>query len=1067
MAKISYEKYDPKDEAKILSFWQQKQILDSIIIRNKSGKPFYFLQGPPYTSGRIHCGQAWNHALKDMVLRYKRMNGFDVLARAGYDMHGLPTAHKVQKKFNLESKEDIDSFGKDKFVKECIAWSEEKAQVMNEDLANLGTTLDFSDPYHPISAEYIDSVWHLIKKADEKKRLYLGEKTMSWCSSCATALAKHEQEYKEVKDNSIFLKFQTADKEDEYFVIWTTTPWTIPFNLAIMVNPEMEYVKAKVTYKDDCPSGKKGQTEYWYVCKDLAGIFLSNVDEIEYKIEEEFLGETLEGKHYIHPWAKETQDMAEMQKASPNIFSVLLSSEFVDSSAGTGLVHCAPGCGPEDYEVGIRNGIPPYNTLNEKGIFPDKLAKVAGWRAKTDDLEFVKLMKAEGFLIKKSPIEHDYAHCERCHNPIIFRTTKQWFFKTEDLKKRMIELNKDVNWHPQTAKNAFDSWLDNLRDNSITKQRIWGTPAPIWVHLDDEGNVDEYYVVSSLEELKTLSGQDLENPHRPWVDDIVFKHPKTGTELKRIPDILDVWIDAGCASWASLYYPQKTEAFEKYFPADFIVEGKDQIRGWFNLLMVASILAFDKVPFKNVVMHGFISDVDGEKMSKSLGNIIQPHEVIEKSSTDNFRYYFSQTKAGEDIAFSWEQLDLHQRHLSILWNVSKYAFDLLDHYKGDLSQVLDLGKKNLGLEEKYMLSKTHAAIKSITASFESYKLDEIASQVAELFLSMSRNYIQAIRDKVNGDESAQASVIYTLVKSLHASLTLFSPIAPFITETIYQNAKAYDVFDFKNESVHQEFWPKCDESIINADLEAEFEIALDVISGILAAREKAGQNVRQPLAKAVVVTKKKLSLDAINLFSDMICTQTNIKEIDGVEIFDALVYGVKANFKELGSSFGQKTAEIGTAINALSKTDANHMHALFEESKVFELSGVTTLEGGPVEIKQHHVNFDISVADPFAHAKTSRGIVAIDTTLTPELLNEGLSRELTRRIQQERKDLGLIKSDRATVVIDNKELFDKIKPYLDTMTQVCGIEEFTCSDSISGNSYDVKGETFQLVVKKL
>ncbi|MGM5484117.1 MAG: isoleucine--tRNA ligase [Nanobdellota archaeon] len=1043
MKNIPFKEYNSENEQKIYQFWKDKEIIDKINKKNENGPKFYFLQGPPYTSGKIHCGQAWNHALKDAILRYKRMRGYNVLSRAGYDMHGLPTAQKVQKKLSLENKDDIEKYGKDNFVNECIKWSEEKAADMSKDLDELGVTLDFSDPYKPITQEYIDSVWYLIKKAYDKERLYLGEKTMSWCAHCQTALAKHEQEYKEIKDNSIFLKFRKKGKENEYFLIWTTTPWTIPFNLAIMVNPEMEYVDAEVTLED-------GKKEIWTLCKDLSGIFLNNIENIQYKIIKEYKGSEIEGQEYEHPWEHLNKEIQEMKKEHPKIFTVILSTEYVDSSAGTGMVHCAPGCGPEDYQIGIANNIPPYNDLDESGIFPGTVEKFKGMKAKKDDSVFIKMMKEDGFLIKTSPVEHDYAHCERCHEPVVFRTTKQWFFKVEDLKEKMLSFNKEVNWHPETAKNAFNSWLDNLKDNSITKQRIWGTPAPIWVHEDEEGNVDEVKVIGSKEELQSLSSKKLpENLHKPWIDEIEIKSPETGKTLKRIPDVLDVWIDAGCASWASLYYPSRKDLFEKYFPADFIVEGKDQIRGWFNLLMVAGILALDKPVFRNVNMHGFISDVDGVKMSKSLGNIISPEEVISKTSKDNFRYYFISTKAGEDIAFSWEQLNLYQRQLKILWNTSRYLYELIDMSEEELSlnEMIKKGKENLSTEEKYIISKTNTIIKEVTELFEKNKIDEVPYKITDLILSLSRNYIQSIREKSNSTLEERSAIIYTLRYSLFNLIKIFTPISPFICEEIYQNLKTYDETLEKN-SINEYGWPSSDESLIDEDMVKNFEKSMEVVSGILAAREKAGINIRQPLNKAIIVD------EGTNLFKNMIKTQSNIKNLDIVEDFDKIIYKAKANFRELGRDFGQETGELGQKLNSLSP----------EQSKLIKKSlddnGEYSFEDK--KIKPRHLEFDIDVEKPYYLSKIPGMMIAIDSTLDENLLNEGLSREFIRRVQNARKELDMVKTQMVDMEMDNKELLEKIKPWIENIKKVCGLNEIKINENIEGQELEFKGEKVKI-----
>ena len=477
-----------KLEKEILEYWKKNNIYKKVRASTKGNKPFYFLQGPPYTSGYLHIGQAWNNSAKDAVLRYKQMQGFEVWDRAGYDMHGLPTAAKVQKKLNLKTKEDIEKYGVDKFIQECMDHSLNLVEEMNKDLTQLGVWLDLENAYLPISEEWIESVWHLIKTADEKKRLYEGERTMTWCAECATALAKHECDYKEINDESIYVKFKLKEKDNEYLVIWTTTPWTIPFNLAVMVNPDIEYIKAKV------------DGEVWVIAKELADNLIKEKLQKEYSIIEEFKGKELEHMEYDHPLDSEINDYKNLKEKHSNIHTVLLSKEYVTLEAGSGLVHCAPGCGPEDYEVGHANKIPPYNKLNEEGIFKEGMGNFSGLRAKTDDNKFIQALEDAGALITKERIKHDYPHCERCKSPVVFRTTKQWFFKVEDLKGRMLELNKKVHWVPQSINNSYISWLENLRDNSITKQRFWGTPLPVWRCR----GCKEYRVIESKQEITNI-----------------------------------------------------------------------------------------------------------------------------------------------------------------------------------------------------------------------------------------------------------------------------------------------------------------------------------------------------------------------------------------------------------------------------------------------------------------------------------------------------------------------------------------------------------------------------------
>src|SRR3989344_1269597 len=615
-------------EKDVLKFWEKEKIYEKLKKRNSKGKKFYFLQGPPYTSGKIHIGQAWNSSLKDMILRYKRMKGFDVWDRGGYDMHGLPTENEVQKKLKLKNKEDIEKYGVDKFVKECINFSNEHADYMSRDLWNIGVWLDYKNAYKPIEKEFISGEWAFFKKAWEQKRLYKGNKVMHWDSETETSLAKHELEYENVKDTSVFLKFKRRGK-NEYFLIWTTTPWTIPYNLAIMVNPELDYLRIKV------------DEEVWIIAKALASIFVTSLLGKKYKVLEEFKGDKLEGLEYEHFFEKEMSGKyGELKKVWKNVHSIILSKEYVDTSAGTGLVHCAPGCGPEDYEVGKKYGIGAFNNLNERGEFEDK-GKFKGWKAKEDDNKFIKEFEDKGVLIVKNEIEHEYPHSWRSHKPVVFRTTEQWFLKTEDLSKELIKLNENVNWVPESSGVNYERWAENLKDNGVTRQRFWGCPVPIWVNEKDK---EDIIVMGSVEELEKLTKKKFDDMsiHRPWIDKIIIE--KQGKKYKRIEDVADVWIDSGTASWNCLYNDPKF--IKEWFPADLVLEATEQTRLWFSLLQICSAVMFDKSCYKNVYTTGMIIDYQGMKMSKSLGNIISPYQVIEKYSADILRYYICGVSAG-------------------------------------------------------------------------------------------------------------------------------------------------------------------------------------------------------------------------------------------------------------------------------------------------------------------------------------------------------------------------------------------------------------------------------------
>jgi isoleucyl-tRNA synthetase len=835
-------------EKQILSSWDKNKIYEKSVKKNKKGKKFYFLQGPPYTSGRLHIGHAWNNSLKDVIMRYKRLQGFDVWDRAGYDMHGLPTANAVQKKLKLKDKDEILEYGLDKFVKECQEFSVANAKQMDEDLKRFGIWMDYDNAYLPVTNEFMSSEWLLIKTAHEQKRLYKGKKVMQWCADCETSLAKHELEYENLTDNSIYVEFKLKDKEGS-LVIWTTTPWTIPFNLAVMVNPKIDYVKLK------------NNSGIFYVAKDLAEKFSKEIlEEEKYKIIETIKGKEMVGWEYIHPFS-DVVDYNSLKKDSPKIHTVLLSSKYVNTESGTGLVHCAPGCGPEDYEVGRDNKIKPFNNIDEKGVFHDS-GEFNNLVAKKDDEKFIQALDERRALLGQEKISHEYAHCWRCHKPVVFRATEQWFMKIEDLVKKIIDYNKKIKWVPDFAKKSYELWIENLRDNGLTRQRFWGTPMPVWTCK----HCEEIEVIGSVEELEKKATKKLPiNLHKPWIDKIKIKC-KCGEEMSRVPDVLDVWIDSGTASWNCLYYPQEKKYFEKYFPADMILEATEQTKLWFSMLQISSAIMFKKSCYENVYAHGMIFDFGGTKMSKSLGNIISPYEVVDKYSSDIFRYYICEMNAGENINFNWEEVKQKQRNLNVLMNVQNYFLGLVT------KPVKKIDSKKLNMEEKYILSRANSAIKKVTEHFDKYELDKTITEIEKLFLDLSRVYIKITRDKSNEDATKNmvASVIWKVYEDV---LKMFSVVCPLVTDYLWEKLKEKKIV--KEESIHLSSWPKFDSKKINKKLEEEFEKGLEIIEKGLAERDKIQIGLKWPLAKATINCGEKLDKELQKIISK----QLNVREI--------------------------------------------------------------------------------------------------------------------------------------------------------------------------------------------
>ncbi|MEM2916178.1 MAG: isoleucine--tRNA ligase [Candidatus Woesearchaeota archaeon] len=1017
--------YEPtKIEPEVMKFWEREQVYEKAKKKNAGKKKYYFLDGPPYTSGHVHIGTAWNKALKDMVLRYKRMRGLDVWDRAGYDMHGLPTENQIRKKHKLFLKKDIEAFGLEKYNKECEQFAVEMMHHMNKDFERLGVWMDFDNAYIPISKEFIEGEWMLIKKAHEQGRLYEGLRTMPWCAHCETNLAKHELEYENVKENSIFVKFRIKDKPNEFLVIWTTTPWTIPFNLAVMVNPDLDYVRVQV------------KNEVWIIAKALANAIVQGIAGEFPRILEEFKGNRLEGVEYLHPFEDAISEYKRIKSESPKTHTVVLSSEYVDASAGSGLVHCAPGCGPEDYEVGHRNKIPAWNNIDEHGRFPLGMGEFSNLIAKKDDKKFVEALKKRCALIAEAPVEHEYAHCQRCHNPVIYRTTKQWFFRVEDLKPKMLEYHKNSKWVPEAAWNAFDSWLRNLRDNSITKQNYWGTPMPIWKCA----SCGDYDVISTVAELEEKSRKKIVELHRPWID----RHEmpcKCGGKKQRIPDILDVWVDAGTVSWNCLDYPHRKDLFEQLFPAEFILEGKDQVRGWFNLLMVAGVLALGRQSYKNVYMHGFVQDALGRKMSKSLGNYIEPKEVIDKYGADTFRFYaIGGANPAIDLNYNHEDAKLKYKNLIILWNIHNYLIDLARTIGKNPADLDPKVMETLfSLEEHYIVSKLHSTINAVTERMEGYLINEVPALVEELFLELSRTYVQLVREKAAvGSDNDKEVVLFTLYHVLLETMKLFAIVAPFITEQMYQNIRKE--FKLPEESIHLFQWPVADKKKVNKELELAMQTAGRVIEASLAAREKARLSLRWPVKGIFVVSANDELLKQVRMLESVIKTQTNAKEIISGKEFAQVKELVKANHGAIGKTFGHRAPQVIAKI--AQESDQSIIKALAKDKKV-----TLNLGNEKVELGAEHFIIERQVPKHIVAVEGKEFVVYLDTTRNLQLEAEGYAREIMRRVQALRKEAGLDKRDQIVCLLEmDKDFIKMLEPWLDAIKEKVGARTLKLSD---------------------
>jgi isoleucyl-tRNA synthetase len=850
-------------EERIARFWKDNDIYRKAKEQRKvqKAKKWYWLDGPPYATGSIHVGTAMNKVLKDFYIRYYRMLGHDVWDQPGYDTHGLPIENKVEKLLGFRSKKDIEEYGVEKFVQKCRDFATEFIGVMGDQFQNLGVWMEWDRPYMTLSNEYIEGTWFTFKKAFEKGLLFRGSYSVHVCPHCETAVAYNEIEYKEVEDNSIYARFKVEGKKDEYLVIWTTTPWTIPSNTGVMANPKAEYARVN-TGKDTL-----------IVSKDLLEGLMKKFNIEKYKVVETFKGKKLEGVRYEHPLA----DMFEFQRGEgmKDAHRVVMSEQYVSLVEGTGLVHTAPGHGAEDYAVGKENGLPVINPLTMGGKFNDRSGKYAGIFAKTADKMIIEDLKQRGAVMAEEKIKHDYPMCWRCDSPLLMMAVPQWFFKVTEIRDKLLKENSKMNWVPDWAGQRFKNWLESLGDWPISRQRYWGTPLPIWVC--DNTKCGDIKVIGSRDELP--KGHVPADFHKPYIDAITMPCKKCdlGT-MRRVPDVLDVWFDSGVAAWASLGYPRDKDTFKKWWPVDFVLEGPDQIRGWWNSCMIASVMTFDHKPFDNVLFHGFVLDAHGIKMSKSKGNITTTEECIEKYGRDVLRFYYLSRQVWDDMYFKLADL----ADLSKAFIVVANTFNFLRTYV-PAGSVPKKRPAKLNVEDRWLLSRLSGVIAEATVQNKAFVSQKGANAIMDFVLNdFSRWYIKIIRDRVwpEYEGKDKEAAYWTLFTAADALVKMLAPYCPYMAEKNYQETMVplMQKGDAK-ESVHMENWPVAERKEIDKKLESEMEIAKQIVEAASAARNEAGLKLRWPVASIVVLSAKKEVADAVKGVESVLLPMCNAKKI--------------------------------------------------------------------------------------------------------------------------------------------------------------------------------------------
>ena len=853
-------------EEEVLAFWQKHQVYEKVTERLRDRPVFQFLDGPPYTTGAIHLGTAWNKIMKDLVLRVRRMQGFRVIDTPGYDMHGLPIEVHVEKELGVKSKQDIETqIGVGKFIKRCQEFALSNLDRMTEQFQRLGVWMDWARPYRTIDNPYIEGTWYLMKRAYERGFLYRGLRSIDCCIRCETALAKREHEYHTIEDYSIWVKFPVINNPNEFIIIWTTTPWTLPANMAVMVNPEFEYVRVRV------------DEEVWILAKGLANIILQALLNKSYEVIEEVKGSQLLGLRYTHPLVDEVPRQAQFHEDSKKVHSIVLSDEYVTLEQGTGLVHMAPGHGPQDFEVGEREGIPIFCPVTFSGTFSEDGGKYAGMKVQEASEVVLTDLRNRNLLIHQDTIEHEYAHCWRCGSPLVYLATNQWFLRVSDLRTEIIKKNEDIRWIPDWAGHTwFRNWVQNLRDWCISRQRYWGAPLPIWT-CNKCGQIE---VIGSSDELTEKSGKVVENLHKPWVDEPVWACAKCKGRMTRVSDVLDVWLESGSAPWATRWATYGTKDFDNWETAEFIIEGKDQVSSWFNTLFNSSMLVDNREPYRNVYMHGFTTDEKGRPMSKSKGTGVLPEEIVEKVGAETLRIYsIKSTGPGEDMHFLWKDVEDTRRSLSILWNVYVFATTFMNAADFD-PKAHEFDPNALQDEDRWILSQLNLLIQQVSERLEKYELPYVPRLMEDFVVKdLSRWYIKLIRPRtwVSSQDETKTSAFTTLYHVLRKLLAVLAPVLPFQTEKMYQ-ALVRSVEPEAPISVHMLPWPSSDPALINPELSQEMEWVSEIVESAQYLRQEEGLKLRWPCQRLVIIpSKKEFQLDH---FSDVVASQTNVKTVE-------------------------------------------------------------------------------------------------------------------------------------------------------------------------------------------
>ena len=1036
--KVSTDMNFVEREKQVEKFWEDNQIFEKSM-KVREGNPSYvFYDGPPTANGKPHIGHVETRVIKDMIPRYRTMKGYQVPRKAGWDTHGLPVELEVEKKLGLDGKDQIEKYGVEPFIEQCkeSVW---KYEGMWEDFSHtVGFWADMKNPYVTYHNDYIESEWWALKEIWKKGLLYEGHKIVPYCPRCGTPLSSHEvaQGYKDVKKRSAVVRFKVKG-EDAYILAWTTTPWTLPSNVALCVNPDEDYVKVT----------SKGYT--YYMAAALVDTVLGEGAEVL----EHYQGKDLEFKEYepLFPYA-------EKRIGNKKAYYVVCDT-YVTLTDGTGVVHIAPAFGEDDSKVGHRYDLPFVQLVNEKGEMTEE-TPWAGTFCKKADMAVLQALEDKDLLFDAPLFEHSYPHCWRCDTPLIYYARETWFIRMTAVKEDLIRNNNTINWIPESiGKGRFGDWLENVQDWGLSRNRYWGTPLPVWQcecgHQDCIGSIEE------LKEKADNCPDDIEL-HRPYIDAVTIKCPKCGKEMHRVPEVIDCWFDSGSMPFAQHHYPfENKETFEKQFPAQFISEAVDQTRGWFYSLLAISTLLFNKAPYENVIVLGLVQDENGQKMSKSKGNAVDPFDALQTYGADAIRWYFYTSSAPWlPSRFAGKTVVEGQRKfMGTLWNT--YAFFVLyaniDNFD---ATKYSLEYEKLAVMDKWLLSRLESTVKSVDDNLENYRIPEAAKALQSFVDDMSNWYVRRSRERfwAKGMEQDKINAYMTLYTALVTVAKAAAPMIPFMTEDIYQNlVKSIDAS--APESIHLCDFPEVHENWIDPKMEEDMADLLEIVVMGRAARNTANIKNRQPIGTMYVKSEFQLS----EFYKEIIEDELNVKEVVFKDdIADFISYSFKPQMRTVGPKYGKLLNKIKTV---LSELDGNKAMAELKSTGELKLD----IDGQEIVLLEEDLLIDMAQMEGYVSESDHTITVVLDTNLTPELIEEGFVRELVSKIQTMRKEAGFEVMDKIRVYAkDNDKIVDIMKNHGDEIKS-----EVLAEDIVTGETkgyekeWNINSEKVTMAVERI